>query len=57
MVAVASSRTRSDTGRQQQRWAAQDQAAAYVSMASQKICRDLGIGHFPRVWSYLGADD
>jgi len=28
-----------------------------VSMAAQKICRTLGIGRFPQVWSYLGADD
>ena len=28
-----------------------------VSMAAQKICRKLGIGQFPRVWSYLGADE
>jgi pyruvate/2-oxoglutarate dehydrogenase complex dihydrolipoamide dehydrogenase (E3) component len=27
-----------------------------VSMAAQKICRKLGIGHFPQAWSYLGAD-
>ena len=28
-----------------------------VSMAAQKICRSLGIGQFPQVWSYLGAGD
>ena len=28
-----------------------------ISMAAQKICRSLGIGHFPQVWSYLGAGD
>jgi len=28
-----------------------------VSMAAQKICRTLGIGHFPQAWSYLGPDD
>src|ERR1039457_4984330 len=28
-----------------------------VSMAAQKICRSLGIGQFPQVWSYLGAED
>ncbi len=28
-----------------------------VSMAAQKICRSLGIGHFPPVWSYLGSED
>jgi len=28
-----------------------------VSMAAQKICRTLGIGHFPQVWSYLGPED
>jgi pyruvate/2-oxoglutarate dehydrogenase complex dihydrolipoamide dehydrogenase (E3) component len=27
-----------------------------VSMAAQMICRDIGIGRFPRVWSDLGAD-
>jgi dihydrolipoamide dehydrogenase len=28
-----------------------------VPMAAQKICRTLGIGRFPRVWSYLGTDE
>jgi hypothetical protein len=28
-----------------------------VSMAAQKICRALGIGHFPEVWSYLRSDE
>lgn len=28
-----------------------------VSMAAQKICRSLGIGRFPAVWSYLGPDE
>ena len=28
-----------------------------VSMAAQKICRSLGIGSFPSVWSYLGSGD
>jgi len=28
-----------------------------VSMAAQKICRSLGVGRFPPVWSYLGAQD
>jgi pyruvate/2-oxoglutarate dehydrogenase complex dihydrolipoamide dehydrogenase (E3) component len=28
-----------------------------VSMAAQKICRTLGIGHFPQVWSYLGPEE
>ncbi len=28
-----------------------------VCMAAQKICRTLGIGRFPQVWSYLGAED
>jgi len=27
-----------------------------VSMAAQKICRELGIGRFPQVSSYLGAE-
>jgi pyruvate/2-oxoglutarate dehydrogenase complex dihydrolipoamide dehydrogenase (E3) component len=27
-----------------------------VSMAAQKICRTLGVGSFPQVWSYLGPD-
>ena len=27
-----------------------------VSMAAQKICRTLGIGHFPQAWSYLRSD-
>jgi pyruvate/2-oxoglutarate dehydrogenase complex dihydrolipoamide dehydrogenase (E3) component len=28
-----------------------------VCMAAQKICRALGIGNFPRAWSYLGSED
>lgn len=28
-----------------------------VSMAAQKVCRRLGIGRFPQVWSYLGSAD
>jgi pyruvate/2-oxoglutarate dehydrogenase complex dihydrolipoamide dehydrogenase (E3) component len=28
-----------------------------VSMAAQKICRAIGIGHFPQVWSYLGSEE
>ena len=28
-----------------------------VSMAAQKICRAMGIGRFPRVWSYLGTEE
>ena len=28
-----------------------------VPMAAQKICRTLGVGSFPQVWSYLGSDD
>jgi pyruvate/2-oxoglutarate dehydrogenase complex dihydrolipoamide dehydrogenase (E3) component len=28
-----------------------------VCMAAQKICRGLGIGSFPQVWSYLGPED
>ena len=28
-----------------------------VCMAAQKICRVLGIGSFPQVWSYLGPED
>ena len=27
-----------------------------VSMAAQRVCRDLGTGDFPAVWSYLGED-
>jgi pyruvate/2-oxoglutarate dehydrogenase complex dihydrolipoamide dehydrogenase (E3) component len=27
-----------------------------VSIAAQMICRDIGIGRFPQVWSYLGAE-
>jgi hypothetical protein len=26
-------------------------------MAAQKICRTLGIGNFPQVWSFLGPED
>ena len=28
-----------------------------VPMAAQKICRAMGIGRFPRVWSYLGTEE
>jgi pyruvate/2-oxoglutarate dehydrogenase complex dihydrolipoamide dehydrogenase (E3) component len=28
-----------------------------VPMAAQKICQVLGIGRFPRVWSYLGTEE
>jgi pyruvate/2-oxoglutarate dehydrogenase complex dihydrolipoamide dehydrogenase (E3) component len=28
-----------------------------ICMAAQKICRVLGIGRFPQVWSYLGPED
>jgi pyruvate/2-oxoglutarate dehydrogenase complex dihydrolipoamide dehydrogenase (E3) component len=28
-----------------------------VSMAAQKVCRSIGIGRFPPVWSYLGSED
>jgi pyruvate/2-oxoglutarate dehydrogenase complex dihydrolipoamide dehydrogenase (E3) component len=28
-----------------------------VSMAAQKICRTIGIGRFPQVWSYLGSEE
>jgi pyruvate/2-oxoglutarate dehydrogenase complex dihydrolipoamide dehydrogenase (E3) component len=28
-----------------------------VSMAAQKVCRGLGIGHFPPAWSYLGDQE
>jgi pyruvate/2-oxoglutarate dehydrogenase complex dihydrolipoamide dehydrogenase (E3) component len=28
-----------------------------VTMAAQKVCRMIGIGRFPEVWSYLGSDD
>jgi pyruvate/2-oxoglutarate dehydrogenase complex dihydrolipoamide dehydrogenase (E3) component len=28
-----------------------------VTMAAQKVCRTIGIGRFPDVWSYLGSDD
>jgi pyruvate/2-oxoglutarate dehydrogenase complex dihydrolipoamide dehydrogenase (E3) component len=28
-----------------------------VSMAAQKVCRTLGTGHFPQVWSYLGSEE
>jgi pyruvate/2-oxoglutarate dehydrogenase complex dihydrolipoamide dehydrogenase (E3) component len=28
-----------------------------VSMAAQKICRTIGVGRFPQVWSYLGAEE
>ena len=28
-----------------------------VCMAAQKICRALGSGHFPQVWSYLGPEE
>jgi hypothetical protein len=28
-----------------------------VSMAAQKLCRTIGIGHFPPAWSYLGSQE
>jgi pyruvate/2-oxoglutarate dehydrogenase complex dihydrolipoamide dehydrogenase (E3) component len=28
-----------------------------VPMAAQKICRSLGVGRFPHVWSYLGGEE
>jgi pyruvate/2-oxoglutarate dehydrogenase complex dihydrolipoamide dehydrogenase (E3) component len=28
-----------------------------VPMAAQKICQAMGIGRFPRVWSYLGSEE
>jgi pyruvate/2-oxoglutarate dehydrogenase complex dihydrolipoamide dehydrogenase (E3) component len=28
-----------------------------VSMAAQKVCRQIGTGQFPAVWSYLGAEE
>ena len=28
-----------------------------ISMAAQKVCRQLGTGQFPAVWSYLGSDE
>ena len=28
-----------------------------ICMAAQKICRALGTGNFPQVWSYLGPED
>ncbi len=28
-----------------------------VSMAAQKICRALGVGSFPRAWSFLGMEE
>ena len=28
-----------------------------VSMAAQKVCRSLGVGHFPNSWSFLGEQD
>ncbi|MGB3257638.1 MAG: NAD(P)/FAD-dependent oxidoreductase [Ornithinimicrobium sp.] len=28
-----------------------------VSMAAQKICREIGLGDFPYVWSYLGSQE
>jgi pyruvate/2-oxoglutarate dehydrogenase complex dihydrolipoamide dehydrogenase (E3) component len=28
-----------------------------VSMAAQKVCRSLGVGHFPPAWSYLGPPE
>ena len=27
-----------------------------VTMAAQKVCRALGVGNFPQVWSYLGEE-
>jgi hypothetical protein len=28
-----------------------------VSMAAQKVCREIGTGQFPAVWSYLGSEE
>jgi pyruvate/2-oxoglutarate dehydrogenase complex dihydrolipoamide dehydrogenase (E3) component len=28
-----------------------------VSMAAQKVCRRIGVGRFPQVWSHLGSED
>ena len=28
-----------------------------ISMAAQKVCRNIGIGRFPAAWSYLGRDE
>jgi pyruvate/2-oxoglutarate dehydrogenase complex dihydrolipoamide dehydrogenase (E3) component len=28
-----------------------------VTMAAQKVCRTIGIGRFPEVWSYIGSND
>ena len=28
-----------------------------VSMAAQKMCRTIGIGRFPRAWSYVGSEE
>jgi pyruvate/2-oxoglutarate dehydrogenase complex dihydrolipoamide dehydrogenase (E3) component len=28
-----------------------------ISMASQKVCRSLGVGHFPPAWSFLGDEE
>ncbi len=28
-----------------------------ISMAAQKICRDIGIGQFLPSWSYLGSQE
>jgi pyruvate/2-oxoglutarate dehydrogenase complex dihydrolipoamide dehydrogenase (E3) component len=28
-----------------------------ISMAAQKVCRTIGIGHFPAAWSYLGSEE
>jgi hypothetical protein len=28
-----------------------------VSMAAQKVCRAIGIGRLPQVWSYVGDEE
>lgn len=28
-----------------------------VTMAAQRVCRRVGIGRFPQVWSHLGPDE
>jgi 2-polyprenyl-6-methoxyphenol hydroxylase-like FAD-dependent oxidoreductase len=28
-----------------------------VSMSAQKVCRQIGTGQFPPVWSYLGPEE
>jgi pyruvate/2-oxoglutarate dehydrogenase complex dihydrolipoamide dehydrogenase (E3) component len=55
---IADRRTRTILGaRVLGEYSAETVQTVAACMAAQKICRTLGIGSFPQVWSYLGAED